>query len=142
MNKELLARATILINVPISRVWKALTDPELIQQYLFGTEVTTDWQVGSPIIYKGMWEGKPFEDKGKVLQIEPKRLLVSSFWSALSGLPDVPENYQTVRYELSAEGSGTRVTLTQDNNHSQEEANRASGNWEMVLDGMKKLLEE
>jgi len=141
MNRKLVAKATILIHAPRSRVWEALTDPELIQQYLFGTEVTTDWQVGSPIIYKGMWEGKPFEDKGNVLQIEPEKLLVSSFWSALSGLPDIPENYQTVRYELAAEGSATRVTVTQDNNNSREEADRAAGNWKMVLDGMKKLLE-
>ena len=141
MDKKLVAKATVLIRVPPLRVWEALTDPDLIKQYLFGTEVTTDWQVGSPIIYKGMWEGKPFEDKGQVLQIEPGRLLVSSFWSALSGLPDVPENYQTVRYELAAEGDGTRVSLTQDNNNSQGEADRAAGNWKMVLDGLKKLLE-
>src|SRR5215510_14845837 len=142
MDKKLVAKATVLINASPLKVWQALTEPDPIKQYLFGTEVTTDWQVGSPIIYKGMWEGKPFEDKGQVLQIEPGRLLVSSFWSALSGLPDVPENYQTVRYELTTEGSGTRVIVTKDSNKSQEEADRAAGNWKMVLDGMKKLLEE
>lgn len=142
MNKTHLAKATITIDAPVSKVWEALTKPELIQQYLFGTEVVTDWQEGSPIIYKGMWEGKPFEDKGKVLQIEPGKLLVSTFWSVLSGKPDLPENYQTVRYELSPEGNGTRLTITQDNNASQEEANQSERNWKMVLDGMKKLLED
>ena len=53
----------------------------------------------------------------------------------------VPENYQTVRYELSTEGDGTRLTITQDNNASQEEADRSEQNWKMVLDGIKKLLE-
>ena len=142
MNRTHLAKATITIDAPVSKVWEALTKPELIQQYLFGTEVATDWQVGSPIIYKGMWEGKPFEDKGKVLQIEPGKLLVSTFWSVLSGKPDTPENYQTVRYELSPEGDGTRLTIAQDNNASQEEANQSEQNWKMVLDGMKKLLED
>ncbi len=75
------------------------------------------------------------------MQIEPGKLLVSTFWSSFSGLPDIPENYQTVRYELSAEGDGTRLTITQDNNASQEEANRSEQNWKMVLDGMKKLIE-
>lgn len=64
-------------------------------------------------------------------------------WDALtkSGKPDLPENYQTVHYELSPEGVGTRLTLTQDNNASQEEADHAEQNWNMVLEGMKKLLE-
>ena len=141
MNKGLVAKATIIINAPISKVWDALTKPDLIKQYLFGTEVTTDWQVGSPITYKGIWKGKTYEDKGKVLQVEPGRLLVSTFWSSLAGLPDVPENYKTVRYELSAEGGGTRLTITQDNNDTQEDANHSEQNWKMVLDGMKKLLE-
>jgi uncharacterized protein YndB with AHSA1/START domain len=79
--------------------------------------------------------------KTRVLQIEPGKLLVSTFWSSLSGLPDIPENYKTVRYELSAEGDVTRLTITQDKNDSQEEANHSEQNWKMVLDGMKKLIE-
>ena len=141
MNKTFIAKTSITINAPVSKVWDALTKPDLIKQYLFGTDVTTDWHAGSPITYKGIWEGKPYEDKGKILQIEKGKLLVSTFWSALAGKPDVPENYQTIRYELSADGDGTKLTLTQDNNASQEEANHSEENWKMVLDGMKKLLE-
>ncbi len=141
MNNAFTAKATTTVNAPASKVWEALTKPSLIKQYLFGTEVTTDWRVGSPITYTGTWEGKAYEDKGRVLQIEPGKLLVSTFWSSLSGLPDTPENYKTVRYELSTEGDGTRLTITQDNNDTQEEANHSEQNWTMVLDGMKKLLE-
>jgi len=141
MNQTFVAQTTIIINAPTSRVWDALTKPDLIKQYLYGTEVTTDWRVGSPITYQGTWEGKAYKDKGKVLQVEPGKLLVSTFWSSLSGLPDVPENYQTVRYELSAEGSGTRLTIIQDNNATQEEANHSAQNWKFVLDGIKKILE-
>ncbi len=141
MNKTFVAKATTTINVPASRVWDALTQPNLIKQYLFGTEVTTDWRVGSPITYEGIWEGKAYKDKGRVLQVEPGKLLVSTFWSALSGLPDIPENYQTVRYDLSTEGGGTRLTITQDNNATQADADHSAQNWKMVLDGMKKLLE-
>ena len=141
MSNTATAKATTVINAPPSKVWDALTQPEQIKQYLFGTQVTTDWRVGSPITYKGEWKGKPYEDKGKVLEIEPRKRLVSTFWSALAGLPDTPENYKTVRYELAPEGDRTKLTITQDNNATQEEATEAEKNWRMVLDGIKKLLE-
>jgi uncharacterized protein YndB with AHSA1/START domain len=141
MNNPFTAKAAITINAPASKVWDALTMPHLIKQYLFGTEVTTDWQVGSPIIYKGIWQGKPYEDKGRVLEIEPEKILVSTFWSSLSGLPDISENYKTVRYELSSTGDLTSLTITQDNNTSQDEANHSEQNWKMVLEGIKKLIE-
>jgi uncharacterized protein YndB with AHSA1/START domain len=141
MNNTFVAKATTTINAPASRVWDALTKPDLIKQYLFGTKVTTDWRVGSSITHEGIWEGKAYKDKGKVLQVEPRKLLVSTFWSSLSGLPDVPENYQTVRYELAAENGGTRLTITQDNNATQEDANHSAQNWNMVLEGMKKVIE-
>jgi uncharacterized protein YndB with AHSA1/START domain len=138
---DFVAKASINIQAPASKVWEALTRPDLIKQYLFGTQVVTDWQVGSPITYQGVWQGKPYEDKGKVLQVEPGKRLVSTFWSSLSGEPDLPENYKTVRYELSPAGDGTKLTIIQDNNDSQEEAEHSEQNWKMVLEGIKKLLE-
>jgi len=141
MGKGFTAKAEITINAPASKVWEALTSPQMIQQYLFGTQVTTDWQVGSPITYRGVWQGKPYEDKGTILQVEPEKLLVSTYWSALSGLANLPENYNTVRYELSGAGGATRLTITQDNNATAEDASHSEQNWKMVLDGIKKLLE-
>jgi len=141
MSNTAVAKATTTVNAPASKVWDAITKPDQIKQYMFGTQVTTDWKVGSPIIYKGEWKGKAYEDKGKVLEIEPRKRLVSTFWSSLAGLPDKPENYKTVRYELAPEGDRTKLTVTQDNNASQAEAQEAEQNWNMVLDGIKKLVE-
>ena len=73
-NNPLMAQATIIINAPALKVWDALTKPELIKQYLFGTTVITEWNVGSPIIYEGQWQGKPYQDKGTILKIEPGKL--------------------------------------------------------------------
>ena len=140
-NNTYVATATTTIDAPASKVWEALTNPDLIKRCLFGTQVTTDWRVGSPITYEGVWEGKAYKDKGKILQVEPNKLLVSTFWSALAGKPDLPENYQTVRYELAPEGRGTRLTLKQDNNATQADADHSAQNWSMVLNEMKKLLE-
>jgi uncharacterized protein YndB with AHSA1/START domain len=141
MTEKPVAKASVLINAPAARVWDALTNPELIRQYLFGTQVTTNWQVGSPITYRGVWEGKPYEDKGTILQIEPEKVLTSTYWSPLSGVPDLPAYYKTVRYELANEGHATRLTVTQDNNDTEEEVEQVKSNWEMVLTGLKNLLE-
>ena len=141
MNPTLTAHATVTINAPPSTVWNALVNPELIQQYLFGTEVVADWKVGNPIIWKGVWEGKPYEDKGRILEFVPEKRLVTTHWSPLSGTPDVPENYHTVTYELAPEDGGTKLTLTQDNNATEEEKYHSEQYWKMVLGGIKKLLE-
>ena len=142
MKKQFVAKVEVDIHAPARRVWEALTKPELIKQFLFGTEVTTDWKVGSPITYKGEWQGKAYQDKGKVLQIEPEKLLVTTFWSSLSGLPDLPNNYKTVTYRLSAKGDVTTLTLIQDNNETQEAADHSTENWNMVLGKLKALLEK
>jgi len=141
MNKKFTAKATRTINAPPSKVWQALVNPEIIKQYLFNTDVISDWKVGSPIIYRGEWEGKPFEDKGEILQLEPEKVLSSTHWAPLAGVPDRPENYHTVTYTLSEKGDGTAVTITQDNNATEDEKKHSEKNWKTVLAGMKKLLE-
>jgi uncharacterized protein YndB with AHSA1/START domain len=141
MNNKFIAKAKTTIHAPVSKVWDAITKPELIKQYLFGTDVISDWKVGSPIIYKGEWEGKPFEDKGQILEIEREKTLVTTHWSPLSGVPDSPENYHSVTYTLSEEDDDTEVTITQDNNASEDEKTHSEQNWKTVLDGMKRMLE-
>ncbi len=104
MDTNLIARASIAINAPSADVWDALVNPEAIEQYMFGTHVTTDWREGSPITWKGEWEGKPYEDKGVILKLEPERTLQYSHFSPLAGLPDKPENYHTVTIEPLGRG--------------------------------------
>ena len=101
MNKTLIAKAAVTVNAPTSKIWEAITNPEFIKQYLFGADVITDWKEGSPIHYKGIYQGKAYEDKGVVLKVEPEKLLLITHWSPLSGSTDSPENYHQVRYDLA-----------------------------------------
>ena len=137
------ATKSTTINATPEKIWEALTAPEIVEQYMFGADVVSDWQKGSPLIYKGEWEGKPYEDKGTILDIEPNKLLKTTYFSALGGLEDKPENYNTVTYELTSEAEGqTKLTVMQDNNPSQEAADKATENWGMTLNTIKELLEK
>ncbi len=135
------SKASIVINASREKVWEALTKAEIVKQYFFGTDLDTTWEVGSPIFFRGEWEGKPYEDKGTVLEYVPLETLSYNYWSAFSGLEDKPELYQLIRFDLSDAEGGTEVTITQSNVATQETANHSANNWNMVFGGMKKLLE-
>ncbi len=142
MKSTFTANASIAIHAPVEKVWDALINPELIKQYLFGTEARSDWKKGSSITYTGVWQGKAYQDKGKILDIVPNKRLVATYWSSMSGLPDTPESYHTITYELSAKDGFTTLTIDQDNNRSKESADHSAANWGSVLAAMKTLLEK
>jgi uncharacterized protein YndB with AHSA1/START domain len=142
MEKRLIARASVTINAPSEKVWDALVNPEAIKQYMFGTNVVAEWREGSPIIWQGEWQGKPYEDKGVILQFKPGRKTQYSHFSPLSGLPDKPESYHTVTIELSGEGYQTRVSLAQDNNPTEQARDHSEKNWGIMLTALKKFLEQ
>lgn len=142
MGQNLIAKASITIKAPGRKVWNALVDPKAIQQYMFGTNAVSDWREESSIVWKGEWQGKPYEDKGVILQLKPGWMLQYSHFSPLSGLPETQENYHTVTIELTDEGDRIRVSLSQDNNATEEEAEHSGKNWEMMLTSLKKYLEE
>jgi uncharacterized protein YndB with AHSA1/START domain len=136
------ATAECEIDAPPDKVWRALTEPELIKKYMFGSEVTTDWQPGSPITWKGEFEGREYEDKGEIIAVEPGQRLEVTHFSPLTGQEDRPENYHRVRYALQQITGGTSVRLTQDNSSSAEEAEHSAANWQMMLDGLKNVVEQ
>jgi uncharacterized protein YndB with AHSA1/START domain len=141
MNKGLIANVSTTINAPSAKLWQALVTPAAIKEYMFGTTVTSDWVVGSPIVWKGEWQGRAYEDKGIILQVVPERVLEYSHFSPLAGVPDVPENYHIVTVELSPDGERTRATLSQDNNPTEQARQHSEENWGMMLAALKQFLE-
>ena len=137
------AIATVIVNAPQTEVWEALTKPEMVKQYMHGTNLSSTWKVGSPISWKGEWKGRSYEDKGEVLEIEAPTLVKYTHWSPLGGSEDKPENYHTVKCELIEKDGKTTLTLTQDNNPTQDEADSmAKNNWGPMLQGLKKTAEK
>jgi uncharacterized protein YndB with AHSA1/START domain len=124
------------IHAPTSVVWAWLTQPERVTEYFFGTRLVTTWQVGSPIFFRGEWEGTQYEDRGTVLRLEPESVAQFSYLSSWSGLPDLPENYQVVTYRLQSRGPHTVLTITQRRIPSIDKKVHAVQSWRSVVQAM------
>lgn len=139
--QNLTAAVSDTINAPPAAVWAALTTPKTLKRYFFGADVESDFEEGSPITFSGEYEGKAYRDRGEILEAEPERRLTYSHYSGASGKPDRPENYHQVSYELAPHGGGTRLTIRQDGNESDQAKAAAEKNWRAVLDGLKECVE-
>ncbi|MHA7179481.1 SRPBCC domain-containing protein [Arthrobacter sp. MDB2-24] len=141
MSEGYVATSTVLIEASTSRVWAVLTDPEAIKEFMFGTNVATEWKVGGPILWRGVWEGAPYEDKGTILACAHGRRLVMTHYSPLSRQEDKPENYHTLTWTLEGTTGMTQLTLSQDNNASPDEAQHAKGMWDALVASVKTIAE-
>jgi uncharacterized protein YndB with AHSA1/START domain len=140
--KNLVLKKTIDINAPSSKVWDALTNPGTIKQWLYGTDTISDWKVGSPIIFTGTWQGTEYTDKGTILTYEAGKVLKYNYWSSFSGLPDSPENYSVIAFELIPKDKNTELKLTQTNFVDEKSCEQSDENWDATLGTMKKLIEK
>jgi uncharacterized protein YndB with AHSA1/START domain len=129
------------IEAPIEEVWRALTTPDLIKLWFFGVDTETDWKVGSPLVHRGEYQGKPYEDKGEIVRFDPPKRLVHTHWSDLSGKPDRPEHYQEVTWALAERDGATELAVTERNIPSEEAKAVSDESWRMVLKNLKELLE-
>src|SRR5262245_21591238 len=137
------AHASVTVDAPPEQVWSALTEPARIKEWMVGSNVSTSWEVGSPITWQGEYDGRSYEDKGEVLEFDPPRRLSVTHYSPLMGQEDRPENYHTISYALApgADAGPTTVTLDQDGNDSQEQAEQFSQNWQSMLNALKSAVE-
>ena len=136
-----IARAEVEIAAPPQQVWDALTDPAAVKKYMFGADVETTWEVGSPITWSGEHEGTAYQDKGEVLAFDPPSRLSVSHYSPMGGKPDVPESYHRLEYTIAEAGDGSTVALEQDGNDSEEQAEQFAQNWQMSLEQLKQHVE-
>lgn len=142
MNSEnLIASAQTTINASPKDVWNALITPEVIKKYMFGTTVISDWKQGSDIVWKGEWEGKPYEDKGKIQELIPNEKFSYTHSSASADTTGNPEALHLITIKLNPQENRTKVTLTQDHNASEKEQKKSEENWNTMLNEMKKVVE-
>lgn len=141
MDNKFTASVTLVFKATANKVWEGLTNPEMIKQYFFGTNAVSDWKVGSALLFKGEWEGKPYEDKGVILQSEKPVLFQYTYLSSWSGMEDKPENYAIITYSLSEDNGVTTLIITQSGVATEEAKSHSEENWKQVLDGLKNMIE-
>jgi len=143
MDKNLIAEQSIEINAKAENVWEVLTNPEKIKIYLFGTKTSTDWKMGSSILFQGEYNGHQYKDKGNVLENDRHKVLSYNYWSGFSGLEDKPENYSLVTYKIEdITEYKVKFTWTQKGFASKEGQCHSEKGLKTMLEQIKKLAEE
>ena len=143
MAEAFVARVSLTMNASRARVWDALVDPEKIKQYILASEVVSEWREGSPIVWKSEFHGKPFVIRGTVLRVESERLLEFEQSRPIFRASQAvrTSDYHRVTIELSDEGAGTHLSLTERGSTTQRELAHSEGGWKLALGNMKALLE-
>jgi uncharacterized protein YndB with AHSA1/START domain len=141
MNLDLVVTHSVSIKATPEQVWMLITDPGVIKVFLFGSEVTTDWKTGSPLFFRGEWQGQRYEDKGLIQQVAPPHLLQYTYHSGFSGLTDVPENYSLVTYTLEEAAGGTLLQVQQKGFAGEVQQQHSASGWKQALEKIKEVAE-
>ncbi|WP_413667161.1 SRPBCC family protein [Mucilaginibacter sp. Mucisp86] len=139
--EKLTVNVQVKFKAPMARVWQGLTDPAMVKEYFFGTNLESSWRVGEPIKFSGEWNGHKYEDHGTILDIDPGTFVKYSYWSSMSGTDDKPENYANITYNLTENSGETELTITQDNVKNEEAKAHSEQNWTGIFEKLRKLIE-
>jgi len=133
--------STIFFNAPIEKVWNALTQPPLVKQWQYGSDLITDWIVGNEIRFRNEWEGQVFEQWGTVLEVVPNQKIKYSLFFPRPELEDKPENYFIMSYILSEENQKVKLEILQEDNRPGAIQEEPQGEENPILQGLKALIE-
>lgn len=133
--------STIVLNASIEKVWNALTQPELVKQWQYGSDLLTTWKTGSEIRFRNEWDGQVFEQWGTVLEVVPNQKIKYSLFFPRPGLEDKPENYFIMNYVLTEENQKTKLEIIQEDNRLGAIQEEPQGEENPILQGLKSLIE-
>lgn len=132
----------VRILAPASKVWLALTAPDLVKQWQYGADLLTTWEPGTPIIFRNEWNGHTFEQKGTVIEFTPASRLKYSLFAPRHDLQDIPEHSFFMTYELTESGEATSLLIRQeDPRPSQPDESPEGEGGPDVLSLLKELVE-
>lgn len=135
------SKSTILVNASKQKVWDALTKPELVKKWQYGSEVLTDWMVGSEIRFRVEWDNKVLEQWGKILEIIPNELIKYSLFFPRPDLEDKEENYFIMSYLISESENAVQLEIIKEDNRPGAVEEKESTGENPVLTALKEIIE-
>jgi uncharacterized protein YndB with AHSA1/START domain len=128
----------IYIKTTPAKLWEALTSSEFSRRYWFGTELRSDFRVGSPLAL--VMDGK-VTDTGEILEADRPRRLSYTFKHELDdGMRK--EGATKVIFTLEPHGELVKLTLTHENfAPGSKLLDGISKGWPAILSSLKSLLE-
>jgi uncharacterized protein YndB with AHSA1/START domain len=133
--------STLKINASRQKVWDTITKPEFVKLWQYGSNLLTTWEIGSNIKFSTEWEGKVFEQWGKVLLFRPTEIVKYSLYAPRPDLEDRPENYFIMSYVLTEENGHTKLEIIQEDNRPTAVQEEPQGEENPVLMSLKELAE-
>lgn len=117
--------------------WAALTDPDTVRRYYYGTAPRTTWEVGAPIEFVD--DDGAAQIVGEVLEFEPPRRLAHTFIATWYGDRD---DQGSLHWEVAPSGTGCRITLIHRGAQAQtREGSETADGSRHIIDSLKELLE-
>ncbi|MBI1223449.1 MAG: ATPase [Bacteroidetes bacterium] len=132
----------LMLNAPKEKVWEALTNPEKVKAWQYGSILITDWKPGNEIRFKTEWEGHLFEQWGTVLEFKPYESLKYRLFAPSPDLEDKPENYFVMEYKLVEKDNGTELLIIQEDNRPGAKQEEEQGIENPVLSMLRDLIEQ
>ena len=126
------------IETTLEQLWEALTSSEFSRRYWFGTELRSDFKVGSPLALVMSGETT---DTGEILEADPPRRLSYTFKHEVNEAMR-KEPATKVAFTLEAFGNLVKLTVTHEGFvEGSHLLGAISKGWPAILSGLKSLLE-
>jgi uncharacterized protein YndB with AHSA1/START domain len=121
------------------KIWEALTSAAFTSQYFHGTHIHSDWQPGSPVVFKGDDGNAVIE--GEVL-IADKPMRLSYSWRSLYDEELALERPSRVTFEIESLQGVCRLRITHDEFETGSKTyERVRQGWSAIICSLKSLLE-
>jgi uncharacterized protein YndB with AHSA1/START domain len=116
--------------------WAALTEPETVKRYYYGTAPRTTWEVGAVIDFVD--DDGDVQLTGEILEFDPPRRLAHTFIATWYGERD---DQGSLHWELEPTAAGCRITLVHRGARAEtREGSETSGGSREILEALRDLL--
>jgi uncharacterized protein YndB with AHSA1/START domain len=132
----------IMIDANVGEVWRALLDPEKLDQWVNGSELELNWSIDDPSIVNRCSVEKYTGDCVRILKLEPLKRLQYLCLSGFTGASNTYEDLSTVTVKLEYKRFGTYLHVKHVRQTEGTGLKTVKYRWSTMLIALKKLAEK